>query len=281
MIDSTVMRINYKFTTSFLILSSCIVTAHSWFGGKKPIDCFCNEDPDKPEKCPDFFINDYCWIHPKNINTHSSQWTDGVLDNRLEGIVFKDSDRTQNVEKLTDFYAWTPFFFLFQAVFFYTTRFIWYRWEGGIMRFFKKTLDSAKSNEEKAKLASEVIIERTTKNFNDLYSFGYCFCEAFSLGNIIVQIFVVNNFLGGDFKTDQGKDAQVYNFLTLGLQFIKSVMAKDAYIVPLRMMFPRQSTCRFTKMGGGGRMTATHARCLLTLNIIHDKVMKIIGIGFI
>ena len=244
-IDSMVMRINYKFTTSFLILSSCIVTAHSWFGGKKPIDCYCNNAND----CPGFFINDHCWIQPKGVND-------------------------ENVEKLTDFYAWTPFFFLFQAVLFYTTRFIWYRWESGVMRFIKKTLDSVKTNEEKAEHASEIIIERTTKNFNDLYSFGYCFCEAFSLGNIIAQIFVVDSFLGGDFKTSNGNDAEVYNFLTLGFKFLKSVVAGDDYILPLRVMFPRQSSCVFRVMGTGGYFETKNARCLLPLNIIHDKVTK-------
>ena len=82
-------------------------TAHTWFGGDKPIDCFCNS------KCPTYF-NDYCWIHAKNITTHHSQWTDEILDNRTEGIMAGDYDYP-TYQRLTNYYAWTPFFFLFQA----------------------------------------------------------------------------------------------------------------------------------------------------------------------
>ena len=44
------------------------------------------------------------------------------------------------------------------------------------------------------------------------------------------------------------------------------------YLLALRLMFPRQSSCRVVWGGTGGYENKQWARCLLTLNIIHDKV---------
>ena len=44
------------------------------------------------------------------------------------------------------------------------------------------------------------------------------------------------------------------------------------YLLALRLMFPRQSSCRVVWGGTGGYENERWARCLLTLNIIHDKV---------
>ena len=252
-IDSMAMRMNYKVTTSFLLLSSSLVTFHKWFGGSKPIECISNFES------PPSFLDDYCWIHPKNISVTEEAWSEDKFEKRFEGL-YGDSGFSSY------YYEWTSFFFLFQAVSFFMTRFIWVRWENGTMRYFKRTLDSDTiEDDKKACIASEMILERSIKGFNRAYSFGYCFCEFLCLLNICLQFIITNRFLG-TIKTDW---IGTVNFINLG----ESLWANNSRPwLPLRMMFPRQSKCRIQVTGSGGGTDTINAICLLSLNIIHEKV---------
>ena len=101
-IDSMAMRINYKITTSFLILSSCLVTAHSWFGksdNKIPISCYTNG-----EEAVDKFADDYCWIHPKVISLDPDEWTKTKLDETNEGYAGVGDGKSHE----SGYYPWTP-----------------------------------------------------------------------------------------------------------------------------------------------------------------------------
>lgn len=260
-IDSTTLRLNYKVTVSFLLVSSCVVTFHNWFGlNDKPVECIGNAN-DLP-----FYIHDYCWLHPKEISVAEYKWEDTMFDQRMEGV-----GKTENIggtEKTFRFhyYQWTSFFLLFQAICFYVARFVWTRWENGTMAFFKKTLDRADWNDEqKADAAAEMLIERSQKGFNELYSLGYMVSEVVSIGNIVLQWVVTSAFLG---TVDTDWDIGDINFLNLGWK----VMTEKKPYLPVRMMFPRQSTCAWRTPGPAGHLNQRAAKCLLPLNIINDKV---------
>ena len=101
-----------------------------------------------------------------------------------------------------------------------------------------------------------------------MYSFGFCFCEFLCLLNIVLQALITNRFLG-TIETDWYEGS--INFINLGRNICDWCSRPW---LPLRMMFPRQSLCSMKYHGGGGGTNTLHASCLLTLNIIHDKVKK-------
>ena len=74
-----------------------------------------------------------------------------------------------------------------------------------------------------------------------------------------------------DFICEQHCDEGSINFINLGRNICDWCSRPW---LPLRMMFPRQSLCSMKYHGSGGGTNTLHASCLLTLNIIHDKVKK-------
>ena len=256
-IDSIATRLSYKTLTSFLIFSSVLVTFHSWVGASKPIYCRTSYD-DTPS-----FIDDFCWIHPKELSLSEESWSQEKINKQVEGLWGKTDYRSH-------YYEWTPFFFLFQALSFYVTRFIWRRWENGTVSYFKKTLSVKElDDDQRADIASEMIIERSIKGFNKVYSFGYTFSEFLCLMNIIFQFIITTRFLG----TIETSWTGTINFVSLGWSVIKNMDSRPWQ--PLRMMFPRQAKCPpFEYIGRGGGPVRTPANCLLPLSIIHEKVER-------
>eukprot|EP00092_Neocalanus_flemingeri_P027254 GFUD01029556.1.p1 GENE.GFUD01029556.1~~GFUD01029556.1.p1 ORF type:complete len:408 (-),score=106.84 GFUD01029556.1:102-1286(-) len=261
-IDSTTLRLNYKVTVSFLLVSSCIVTFHNWFGlDDIPIECIVGSG-NKPS-----YLDDYCWLHPKNISIEQDKWEDEAFESRMEGVGIED----ENVKIFTfHYYQWTSFFLLFQAICFYVPRFVWVRWENGTMAFFKKTLDVTDLNdEEKANAAAEMLIERSEKGFNEMYSLGFMVSEVVSVVNIIFQWVVTSAFLG---TVDTDWQVGNINFYNLGWKVMTGGDDGKRPWLPMRMMFPRQSTCVFRVPGPAGHLQQVSASCLLPLNIINDKI---------
>ena len=278
-IDSMNMRMNYQATVSFLLTCSCIVTFNNWFGGEKPIECISNTLQDKEMG----FLEDFCLIHPKRISVHPDNWNEEKLNKTREGdfiwtqhgCVTSGKLAGENCSKLRVheifYYEWTAMFFIAQAICFYATRFIWKRWENGTMKYMRDAITRKElSEDEQAEIAAEILQERQDKNFNNLYSTGFCVVECLCYLNIICQWFTTNYFLG---EIEEGWITTGYdklNFFSLGFHLLEnnSTMAWR----PLKMMFPRQSYCRFQMYGSGGGTNTYTFLCLLSLNIIHDKV---------
>ena len=275
-IDSMNMRMNYQATVSFLLTCSCLVTFNNWFGGDKPIECVSNTNLKLN------FLEDYCLIHPKRISVHPNNWNNEKLNKTREGdFIWSEhgcDNEGNNCSKLRVhdifYYEWTAMFFVAQALCFYATRFIWKRWENGTMEYMRDAITRKElSEDQQAKIAAEIVKERQDKNFNNVYSTGYCFVESICYLNIICQWFITNSFLG---EIDEDWVTTGYsklNFFTLGFHFMNHIKTKPW--LPLKMLFPRQSYCRFQMYGSGGGLNTYTFLCLLTLNIIHDKVRQI------
>ena len=274
-IDSMNMRMNYQATVSFLLTCSCLVTFNNWFGGDKPIECVSNIDLKLN------FLEDFCLIQPKRISVHPDSWTDEKLNKTREGDFiqskhgcddFGDNCSQTHIRDIF-YYEWTAMFFIAQALCFYAARFMWKRWENGTMKYMRDAIMRKEDEDEQAKIAAEILKERQDKNFNNVYSTGYCCVEFVFYLNIICQWFITNSFLG-EIKEDWVTTGySKLNFFTLGFHFMKNMKTKPW--LPLKMLFPRQSSCRFQMYGSGGKEETYHFLCLLTLNIIHDKVSQI------
>ena len=72
------------------------------------------------------------------------------------------------------------------------------------------------------------------------WAMKFFFCECLCFINVIVQIFLTDHFLGGEFTT---YGTEVINF---------SNMDAEDRVDPMSRIFPRMTKCIFHKYGGSG-----------------------------
>lgn len=101
------------------------------------------------------------------------------------------------------------------------------------------------------------------------YSFGYFFCEMLNCFNVIVNIWMVDKFLGGA-------------FMTYGTDVLKfSNMNQENRSDPMVEVFPRVTKCNFYKYGTSGSIQKHDALCVLALNILNEKIYIFLWFWFI
>lgn len=96
---------------------------------------------------------------------------------------------------------------------------------------------------------------------NKKFARALMFCEALNMVNLLVQIYVTNIFLAGQ-------------FYTLGFKFME-----DDFTGPmdaLDTVFPKITKCDFFKYGQSGSIQRHDALCVMALNIIHEKIYVIL-----
>ena len=102
-IDSTIFRMNYSVTVSFLIAFSLIVTTRQYVGN--PIDCIHTKE------IPEDVLNTYCWIH-STYTIPSAFWKRIGIDVAHPGV-----DKTIDPEerRYVKYYQWVCFCLFFQV----------------------------------------------------------------------------------------------------------------------------------------------------------------------
>lgn len=146
---------------------------------------------------------------------------------------------------------------------FYVPHWIWKNLEDGKMRMITDGLRGMVSlPEDYRKDRQNRIIKYLMESLNSHagYSFAYYLCEALNFINVIVNIFLVDKFLGGA-------------FMTYGTDVIKfSNMDQDTRFDPMIEIFPRLTKCTFRKYGPGGSQQSHDTLCVLALNILNEKI---------
>lgn len=94
------------------------------------------------------------------------------------------------------------------------------------------------------------------------WTFWFIFCEILNVGNVILQIFATQKFLG-----DQ--------FYTLGTKFLS-----NGYQV-LDEVFPKVTKCTFHKYGPSGSIQIHDALCIMALNIVNEKIFVFLWFWYI
>lgn len=89
------------------------------------------------------------------------------------------------------------------------------------------------------------------------------------LVNVIAQIFLTDAFLGGEFS----------KFGTQVLHFHN--MEPEDRVDPMSRVFPRMTKCIFYKYGGSGTIQRIDSLCVLSMNIINEKVYIFLWFWFI
>lgn len=246
--DSFVFRLHHKFTVAMLIGASLLVTSRQYFGD--PIDCISRDD------IPPNLLDTFCWIHATFSVTDS--WNKSVgIDVPYPGVASYKPGEERVYHK---YYQWVCFVLFFQAICFYTPRYIWKLFEGNRLRTILLGMDCPILPDVHKR--REVLIKyfRNNMGAHRVYYLSYVICEALSFVNVIIQMYVIDSFLGGEFSTFGTK---VLSFTDWDDQVRYDPMVK---------VFPRLTKCTFHRYGSSGDVQKHDAMCILPINIINEKI---------
>lgn len=260
-VDNVVFQFHYRLTCLFLIGSSFLVTFKQFFG--EPIDCFTSNSDDIPKS----YLNTYCWMQSTFILPGSLGKRTGV-DVAYPGI----EKFTNNQDRIyMKYYQWVCFFLVFQAICFYLPRFLWKSVEGGKMLKVATGLNNPIQNLEEKNQKMQHLAGYIIDNLGGhrKYTLGYYLCEALNFVNVVAQIFFTDRFLGGEFLT-YGSDV---------LAFTQT--DQENRYDPMIRVFPRVTKCSIHKFGPSGDVQKHDALCILSLNIINEKIFVFIWFWFV
>lgn len=258
-IDNNVFRLHYKATVIFLVAFSLLVTSNQYFGD--PIDCIQRDD------IPTNLLDTYCWIH--------STFTLPDALNKKVGVEVPHPgiDKYTPGEKRVyhKYYQWVCFVLFLQAIMFYIPRYLWKLWEGGRLRSLVLGLDCpiVSDKEKKDQIALLVDYMKANIRYHNSYFFYFVFCEVLNFINVIIQMYLIDAFLGGAFST-YGLDVLRY-----------TEMDQESRVDPMIAVFPRMTKCTFHRYGSSGDVQKHDALCILPLNIVNEKIYIFLWFWFV
>lgn len=257
-IDNNFFRLHYKVTFIVLIVCTLLVTSNQYIGD--PIDCITGDVPSRA-------MDSYCWIY--------STYT---VPARLTGAIGRDiiqpgvgsQDGTSEI-KYHKYYQWVCFVLFFQAMLFYTPRYLWKMWEGERIKMLVHNLNSPVVTKEYKEERKKIIIEYFELNMghHNGYMAQFVFCELLNFINVIGQMFLMDYFLDGEFST--------YGFDVLKFTNLATEMRID----PMARVFPKVTKCSFNSYGPSGSLQNFDGLCILPLNIINEKIYVFLWFWFI
>ncbi|XP_003747340.1 innexin inx2-like [Galendromus occidentalis] len=258
-IDNHVFRLHYKVTVALLIAFSILVTSKQYIGD--PIDCFSGGP------VPAKVLDNFCWIH--STFSVRDAWHKRVGSEIPYPGVDKFNPGEERVYHA--YYQWVCFVLFFQAVLFYVPRYIWKAAEGSRISSLVMDLSNPVNDEKKRCCSLDALCRylRENRGFHRGYFTYYFLCEVLNFVNVIGQMYLVDNFLGGEFSTYGSK---VFQFT----EWYPSVRFD-----PMIQVFPRLTKCTFHLFGLSGDVQEIDAMCILPINIINEKIYVFMWFWFL
>lgn len=264
--DGAVFRLHYRWTTAFCFLSCALVAATEYIGNA--IQCLGTGENSAPKA-----VNTYCWItstytvhspvpYGENVmlpNGSTHYLSRGSAHSGL-GVSTVNKDNTV----YHNYYQWVPFFLFFQGCIFYLPHLIWKTFEGKLADNLLQGLQFNSMDEDKEKKKENIVkYLKQSRGHNTMYAFTYLACEALNWVNVVVQIMVVDAFLGGAF-----------------LQFGLKVLDPEVSTQTIVSTFPRMTSCDFSHYATNGQITRLNYLCVLPQNILNEKVFIVLWFWF-
>ncbi|XP_059083716.1 innexin inx3-like isoform X2 [Tigriopus californicus] len=257
-IDSPFFKLHYRTSATFCFISCLLVTANDLIGST--IDCISGTIPGN-------VLNTYCWI----MSTFS-------VPSKPGGVHGEDY-AYQGVEPLGDpndrvihaYYQWVPFVLFFQGLLFYFPHWLWKTFEDRKLDKITSGLRGRTLSLDERKDQCSILVKYVTETFHmhNFYAFKYFICDILNFINVIVQIYMINAFLGGVFMA-YGSDVLYW-----------SESASETRTDPMIDVFPRITKCNFYKYGPSGTIERHDAMCVLALNIINEKIYVFLWFWYI
>ncbi|OQR77927.1 innexin inx1-like [Tropilaelaps mercedesae] len=255
-VENGVFRLHWQFTAGLLLFLAVIVSARQYIG--TPIECV------PPKNVPLVVANAYCWIHPTFTLADAHRLKVGS-EVAAPGI---DNKAYYRKKKFVAYYQWVYLTLIVQAIVFYMPHYIWKSWEGGLMGAL--TGGVVKSDEERRK-KREVISLWVDRNFGrrSSYTYKYLFCELLCFFNVLMQMFLMDGFLDGEFMR--------YGIRVL--EFLNS--NSEDRVDPMVFVFPRVTKCVFHGFGPGGDVMTQDMLCVLPQNVFNEKLYVLVWFWFV
>lgn len=268
-IDNLLFKLHYRFTFALLVACTILVSSRQFI--KEHIQCIADNSVAN-------VINTFCFFSStfSVARYHNSSYLPGIhVAHPGVGPALPGDELTHHA-----YYQWVPFVLFGQAILFYLPHYIWKAVEKGrikaIVSQVKTSIYTAETDTEISgyKIDSNETRKKREKVFKDIYiswarlkvnrdwAKNYILCELLNILNIFLQIMLVDSFLQG-------------NFLDLGLRWVR-----DEQEV-LESVFPKVTKCIFHKFGSGGSVQIHDTLCVMSLNIINEKVYTLLWFWFL
>jgi len=266
--DNFVFKLHYKVTFAILLISVILVSTYSYIdSSNSAIQCYFEA---KGTNIPQVVINRYCWI--MSTFTLPKHYTGIAGDEFLHFGVGAHKEEDEKVYHA--YYQWVPIVLSLQAIMFYAPHWIWKQLEGGrlekiISGLNNKIYDNSEKEGKVYDLATYMQIRMKDTKEHEIWALKFFICECLNFVNVICQIFITDAFLGGEFST---YGTEVFNFAN---------MEPEERVDPMSKVFPRMTKCNFHKYGGSGTIEVIDALCVLSMNIINEKIYIFLWCWFI
>jgi len=268
-IDNWTFKLFYKGSSVICMLGATVGIATQYFGD--PISCeFQGINSD--------LAQDYCWIHgtsyiPPQYQPHMKCIVE------LEGVESVDDAPD------TSYYQWVTFIMAIHAGIFYAPYYIWSILENGLIASFgtdgKTTVMIAEEQKYDDGVVIEAVVERYTKYFKSIFHhnnwyFGYfIFCEFLNFFLMIIQFWLIDAFLNNKFRWFGLEVVEYYSWSFRDRQN-RDLMLRN----PLCAVFPTEVSCNIPNVGAAGNEQAHNGLCVLTQNIINEKIYLFLWFWF-
>ncbi|CAF1601300.1 unnamed protein product [Adineta ricciae] len=274
--DVFIDRLNHRYTVTMILVFAAIITTQQYFGS--PITCWV---PAQFTNGYEKYANDICWI----MNTYYVPMEHDI-----------PHAETTRYERMLKYYQWSPFILLFMALCFYFPRMLWRSLNNKSGLDIEKLVDAALKQEqqvEEREKAVDYIVNSIRVYIENRYTspaqhpnhvksipqkFWYnvtfwrhrhlsafivilfTFVKFLFLFNSLVQIFLLNAFLGNEYHL-------------FGIEVIIKFMRGLDWGESKR--FPRVTLCDFhiREIGIIHRYTV---QCVLPINLFNEKIFLIL-----
>ncbi|KAF7494443.1 Innexin inx2 [Sarcoptes scabiei] len=267
-IDDLTFRLHYRFTFSFLLIGSLLLTGEQFFG--RPIQCINVKDGTVPDRV----IESYCWIEgtftlPKGLmKIIGYEVAAPGIEQYNEFVEQAKRERDEIIEH--SYYQWVGIVLFLQALTFYVVHLIWKIWEKNRMANIINDLNKAIIKETAKKTSRYNLVHYLYRSMgrNRIYAFRYTFCEILNLFNIIAQMVI--RLILIDFYAFV-LIASLIHFSYSSIDNNDSSQRTD----PMSKIFPKMTKCTFRRFGPSGDVVKTDHLCLLPLNILNEKMFVV------
>ena len=267
--DNIVFRLHYRVTTALLLVFCGLVSSSQFFGD--PINCTgLGDDPEVEalKATSPNMLDTYCWI--QSTFTVPSRATGKNVGGQIPfpGVATpKKGDELRHHK----YYQWVCFTLFFQAMLFYMPHYLWKMWEGGKCEMLLMDLQSPVTPEAERRDQQKRITEyySASLHHNKIYAVRFFSCEVLNFVNVIAQIYFTDLFLG-------------YEFTTYGLRVVQYLdMDLEDRPDPMALVFPKMTKCTFYSYGASDTVQRLDCLCVLSTNILNEKIYVVLWFWFI
>jgi len=269
-IDNWMFKLYYRASALLCMTGATVGIATQYFGD--PISCeFQGINSD--------LAQDFCWIH-------GTSYIPPQYQPHLKCIVELEGVESEDDAPDTAYYQWVTFFMAIQAGAFYAPYYIWSILEGGLMQSFgtdgKSPVLIAEDMKYDDGVVMEAVVEKFVKYFKSIlhhnsWYFGYfILCEGLNFSSLIFQFYLVDIFLNNKFRWFGWEVLEYYSWSFRDRQN-RDLMLRN----PLCAVFPTEVSCNIPNVGAAGNEQAHNGLCVLTQNIINEKMYLAMWFWFI